>query len=214
MVMPLTSCAPASRATASRATVIRTDRIATSEPILVLDDLPVSVFGADLAAAERVDVAALVVQVLAGAALTPHRPHRDRAIAGEDVLLVVPTHVGNHLEAIRERLADHLAPFERAADRLRPTRQPEGGVFGEERGDAVDVAAVEGSGNRLHQFRRGDVILAGGAGVRHAFLRWDMRQRLQAFPCPATQKARSGGSGLLCSRDLGTVPELLDRLCR
>src|SRR5262249_42267123 len=104
-----------------------------SQPVLVFDDLPVGVLGADLAAAEGVDVATLVVQVLAVAALAAHGPHRDRAVAGIDVLFVIPAHVGNDLEASSERLADGLAPTQRAADWLGSARQPEGRVLGEER---------------------------------------------------------------------------------
>src|SRR5215510_14241521 len=96
-----------------------------SQTILVLDDLPVGVLGADLAAAEGVDVAALIVKILAVGALALHRPYRDRPVAGEDVLLVVPAHVGNHLEAVGQGLADGLLALERAADRLGPARQPE-----------------------------------------------------------------------------------------
>ncbi len=121
---------------------------------------------ADLAAAEGVDVAALVVQVLAVGALALHRPYRDRAVAGVDVLLVVPAHVGDHREACRQRLADRLLALERAADRLGPARQPEGGVVGEVRDDAIDVAAVEGGRDRLHELGRGDVGIC-GCDVRH-----------------------------------------------
>src|SRR5437588_833107 len=76
------------------------------QPVLVLDDLPERVLVDDLVAAEFVDVAALVVQLLAVASLAAHGPDRNRAVAGQDVVLVLPAHVRDLLEALRQRLAD------------------------------------------------------------------------------------------------------------
>src|SRR5262249_24100724 len=44
------------------------------QPVLVFDDLPEGVFVEDLVALEALDVAALIVQLLAVAALAAHRP--------------------------------------------------------------------------------------------------------------------------------------------
>src|SRR5437016_12078143 len=86
------------------------------EPGLVLDDLPEGVLVDDLVALEAVDVAALVVQFLAVAAPAAHGPQRHRPVAGQDVVLALPAHVGDLLEAVAQCLPDRRLAAQGAAD--------------------------------------------------------------------------------------------------
>src|SRR5204862_5833564 len=88
------------------------------QPLFVLDDLPEGVLVDDLVALEAVDVAALVIQFLAVRAFAAHNPQRHRVIAGQDIVLALPAHVGDLLEAIAERLADRRLALQRAPHRL------------------------------------------------------------------------------------------------
>src|SRR3954454_1104829 len=121
------------------------------QPILVFDDFPERVLMDDLVVGiESVDIAALIIQILTVGPFAAYRPQRDGAVAGEDVLLVLPAHVGDLLEAIGERPEDRRLAPERAADRLRAARQAEHTVFGEAIDNARNIAAVEGGRNLPH----------------------------------------------------------------
>src|SRR6266702_7656102 len=124
------------------------------QPVLVLDDLPECVFVDDLVAFEAVDVAALVIQLLAVAALAAHGPQRDRPVTGQDVFLILPAHVGDLPEPVGEGLADCRLALQRAPDRLGPARQAERRILREAIDDALDIAAVERGRDRSHQFDR------------------------------------------------------------
>src|SRR6185503_18407291 len=67
-------------------------RSRSSEPLALLHDLPVRVLVEDLVAAELVDVAAAVVELLAVGALAGHHPHAHRAVAGDEHVDVIPAH--------------------------------------------------------------------------------------------------------------------------
>src|ERR1051325_3999622 len=123
------------------------------QPVLVLDDLPECVLVDDLVALEAVDVAALVIEVLAVGALAAHRPYRDRPIAGQDVVLVLPAHIGDLLEAVGERLSYRRLALQGAPDRFRPARQAKHPVFGKALDDALDIAAVERRRDLPHQLQ-------------------------------------------------------------
>src|SRR5215467_15438896 len=77
-----------------------------SEAVPVLHQFPVGVLVEYLVAAKLVEVAAAVVQLLAVDAGTGHHPHRDSAVAGDERVDVVPTHVGDDVEPIAEHLPD------------------------------------------------------------------------------------------------------------
>src|SRR5258706_15634623 len=96
------------------------------QPVLALDHLPVGVLLENLAGAEFVEVAALVIERLAVGARALDRPDRHRAVAHQDVFLVLPAHVGDLLEAVGQRLTNRRLAGGRAADRLRPARPVEG----------------------------------------------------------------------------------------
>src|ERR1051326_979641 len=121
------------------------------QPVLVLDDLPECVFVDDLVALKSVDVAALVIEVLAIGAPAAHGPYRDRAIPGENVVLVLPAHIGDLLEAVGERLPYRRLAFQGAPDRFRPARQAKHPVLGKALDDALDIAAVERRRDLPHQ---------------------------------------------------------------
>src|SRR5437764_2884889 len=97
---------PASRRHAGQWIRILGPALLPSEPVLVLDDLPERVLVGDLVALEAVNVAALIVQLLAVRAFAAHSPQRHRLVARDDVVLAVPAHVGDLLEAVGERPAD------------------------------------------------------------------------------------------------------------
>src|SRR6267142_309979 len=122
-----------------------------SEPGLVLDDLPEGVLVDDLVALKAIDVAALVVQLLAVAALAAHGPDRNRPVACQDVFLVLPAHVGDLPKAVGEGLADRRLAFQGAADRLGPARQAERRILRETSDDPLDIATIERGRNRPHQ---------------------------------------------------------------
>src|SRR5436190_14483548 len=91
-------------------------RLPVLQPLLVLDDLPERVLVDDLVALEAVDVAALVIQFLAIGALAAHDPQGHRVVAGQNVVLALPAHVGDLLEAVAERPADRRLALQDAAD--------------------------------------------------------------------------------------------------
>src|SRR5579863_5064424 len=160
----LAAAASASPRVKAPAAGARRNKIAGARPALqqlaVLDDFPERILVDDLIVRpEGVDIAALVVERLAIAALAAHGPHRDSPVPGEDVLLVFPAHIGDLDKTVGEGLADYFFALERAADRLRPTRQAEHATLGEERDDAVDVAAVERRRDRFHQLESDHALL-------------------------------------------------------
>src|SRR5437016_4663450 len=122
------------------------------EPGLVLDYLPEGVLVDDLVALEAVDVAALVVQLLAIAALTAHGPQRDRPVPCQDIFLILPAHVGDLPEAVGEGLPDRRLALQRAADRLGSARQAERRIVREAIGNPLNIATVEGRRDRPHKF--------------------------------------------------------------
>src|SRR5579864_3887873 len=151
--MPVLGTAP-SRRRAGRGGRPKTAR-RPLEPVFVFDHLPERVLVDDLVALECVDVAALVIEVFAVAALAAHGPYRNRPVGRrQDVFLVFPAHVGNLLEAVGQRLADRRPALECAADRLRPARQAEYAVLVKTIDDALDSAAVERGRNLPHAFDR------------------------------------------------------------
>src|SRR5262249_55159505 len=76
------------------------------ESVLVLDDLPVGVLVEDALAANLVDAPPLVVDLPPARAGARDHPHRPRALARHEVLDVIPAHVADDLEAIREHFPD------------------------------------------------------------------------------------------------------------
>src|SRR5882762_3685371 len=134
------------------------------EPAVLLDPLPVGVLVEDLVPAKRVDVTPLVVEQLAVRALAGHHPHRDRAIAGHEVIDVVPAHAADDLEAVGQDFPDRRLAVDATPARLGAAGHQEGRVLREEAQDPVHVAAVEG-GVDLHQ--QVDAGARGGRGGRH-----------------------------------------------
>src|SRR5690349_10118324 len=124
--------------------LVRTRRMVGSEAGALLHQLPVGVLVEDLVAAKLVDVAALIVEPLPVGAGAGDRPDRDRPIAGHEVVDVVPAHVADDLEAVRQHLADGGLAGDPAAAGLGAAGHEEGGVVREERRDPAHVAAVEG----------------------------------------------------------------------
>src|SRR5215467_13347785 len=114
------------------------------EPVLVLDDLPVGIFVEDALAAKLVDVAALVVELLAVRAGTRDHPDRHCAASRHEVLDVIPAHVADDLEAIGEHLPDGRLAMHAPAGGLGTAGHEKGGVVLKEAHDAVYVAVVEG----------------------------------------------------------------------
>src|SRR5262245_25267775 len=144
-----------------------------SEPVRLLDDLPVGILVEDLAAAELVHITAAVVQLLAILALDGHRPHRHRAGAAHEDVDVVPPHVGNDLETIGQNAPDRFLAVHAAAYRFGPARHQKRTILSEEGHDPVDVAAVEGSVDLLQQRERrarDGLRLNGIVGRRHRAL--------------------------------------------
>src|SRR5690242_2089334 len=157
-------------------------RRAGSEPGSLLHELPVRVLVEDLVAAELVDVAALIVEPLPVGTGAGHHPDRDRPVAGHEVVDVVPAHVADDLEPVREHLADGGLALHPAAARLGPAGHEEGGVVGEEGEDAAHVAAVEG---RVDLEEQVDAGAAGGRGLGHGRHSARARGRGQAPPARA-----------------------------
>src|SRR4051812_39803485 len=75
-------------------------------PVLLLDRFPERVFIDDLAILERVEVAAVVVEHLAGRALPGHRPIGHRVLAAGIAVEMFPGHLGNLLEPLGKEFLD------------------------------------------------------------------------------------------------------------
>src|SRR5581483_1496544 len=72
------------------------------EPLALLDELPVRVLVEDLVAAELVEIAAPVVEPLAVGAGAGDHPYGHRPRSRDELVDVIPAHVGDDLEAVGE----------------------------------------------------------------------------------------------------------------
>src|SRR5262247_2863304 len=81
-------------------------RLRRLQPILLLHQLPVRILVQNFVAAELIDVAAAIVEPLAVGAGAGDHPHADGAVAADERVNVVPTHVADDLEPVGEHFAD------------------------------------------------------------------------------------------------------------